>query len=168
MEEYTLYIAIASAIIAAISAFLSFLNNRQAKENYILADKTNKQAIANNEKSSKIAEGAIEIEISTSISQAKLHVQSTMLEHKKILGGDELQIFCEKAIESAIENYLNQYDLACQKYLDGKLDKDRFEKSYKDILRSIFYSENYRHIYEKDPLAYEATEKVVKKLHSKE
>lgn len=147
-------ISVVSAVAAVAAAIAAYINNKQAKES--------------NRKSSKIAEGAIEIEISTAITQAKLHVQNTIMELMRLQGDEKFKEFCEKAIESSKEDYINQYDLACQKYLDGKLDKIRFEKSYKDILKKTLFHPNYKYLYDKDPMAYEATIKVVNMLHSKE
>ena len=36
----------------------------------------------------------------------------------------------EKAFRSAVEDNLNAYEDACAKYVDGKIDKERFKKSY--------------------------------------
>ena len=38
--------------------------------------------------------------------------------------------FHQKALNSGIESLLNQYDDACAKYIDGKIDKHRFKKTY--------------------------------------
>ena len=36
------------------------------------------------------------------------------------------------ALNEALENYINVFEDACTKYLDMKIDRDRFKKTYKD------------------------------------
>lgn len=42
-----------------------------------------------------------------------------------------------KAYSSAVEDWLNAYEEACAKYLDGKVDKERFRKTYKQEITNI-------------------------------
>lgn len=43
----------------------------------------------------------------------------------------------KKAYASAVEGWLNAYEEACAKYLDEKIDKDRFRRNYKREIRYI-------------------------------
>lgn len=58
---------------------------------------------------------------------------------KKVRTEDEeaLYDFHKKALDSGIESMLNQYDDACAKYIDGKIDKNRFKKTYNKEIRNI-------------------------------
>lgn len=42
-----------------------------------------------------------------------------------------------KRMNSCIEEYLNAYELACGKYIDKKIDRDRFKKLYIDDIRNL-------------------------------
>jgi hypothetical protein len=43
----------------------------------------------------------------------------------------------DKAFHEAVEDNLNAYEDACAKYVDGKIDKDRFKKMYIEEIRNI-------------------------------
>lgn len=40
-------------------------------------------------------------------------------------------------------NILNAYDIACQRYIDGKLDVTRFRKTYRERISSLFSDDDY-------------------------
>jgi hypothetical protein len=42
-----------------------------------------------------------------------------------------------KTVDTAIEDLLNTYNEACQKYMDGKVDKIRFKKNYFHEIRNV-------------------------------
>lgn len=46
------------------------------------------------------------------------------------------------SLEAAIENNLNAYEEACAKYLDKKVDRKRFEKSYRVEIRQLVEDKN--------------------------
>ena len=41
-----------------------------------------------------------------------------------------------RLLESAQEDWLNAYDEACAKYIDGKIDKERFKKLYFEEIKN--------------------------------
>jgi len=47
-----------------------------------------------------------------------------------------------KILKSHIQTMLNNYESACAKYLDCKIDKSRFKKEYKDEIRNLFEDKN--------------------------
>lgn len=47
-----------------------------------------------------------------------------------------------KVLHSAIENNINAYEEACSKYIDGKIDKDRFKKTYNTEIRQLVENSN--------------------------
>jgi len=49
----------------------------------------------------------------------------------------ELDHICSSLVKSSLENYFNAYEEACTKYLDNKIDKSRFEISYKKDIESL-------------------------------
>lgn len=63
---------------------------------------------------------------------------------------------------------LNAYDIACQRYRDGKLDKIRFGKTYSDRIRTICSNPIYKPIIYDGSHKYSAIRKVNKELNDKE
>jgi len=63
----------------------------------------------------------------------------------------------KETLDSAIEEYLNSYNEACQKYIDKKVDRKRFRKSYEVEIRNIV--KNYHSKYGAGS-EYNATKKV--------
>lgn len=49
----------------------------------------------------------------------------------------QLQRICESLVKSSLENYFNAYEEACTKYLDNKIDKGRFEISYRKDIENL-------------------------------
>lgn len=43
---------------------------------------------------------------------------------------EELQKKNEQLIEAAFQDYVNAYEEACMKYIDNKIDRERFRKTY--------------------------------------
>ena len=56
------------------------------------------------------------------------------------LENDEIYVYKRGMHEQAIETMLNVYDEACAKYLDGKVDKERFRRSYHKSIRHLVES----------------------------
>jgi hypothetical protein len=87
-------------------------------------------AIRSNIISKKSAQVSSELLIQQLISGAKKDLQEFAYTIKK---GDEKQLFL-----AYVEQELNVYDVACASYLDGKIDKERFKKTYISEIRNIF------------------------------
>ena len=83
--------------------------------------------------------GTMEIEIrnmiNSSISQLE-NICINMLNNNK----EDCKVY-QKLIESAHERILNSYDEACMKYLDKKIDRIRFKKTYRTEIRNLVKSE---------------------------
>lgn len=67
-----------------------------------------------------------------------------------------------------IENVLNAYDIACQRYLDGKLDPIRFASTYKVVIGKLFENSLYKPVLDKKNLQYSALNKVHAALNDPE
>ncbi|MDU1062623.1 MAG: hypothetical protein E7A34_00010 [Leclercia adecarboxylata] len=67
-----------------------------------------------------------------------------------------------------IENVLNAYDIACQRYLDGKLDSTRFASTYKVVIGKLFENSLYKPVLDKKNLQYSALNKVHAALNDPE
>jgi hypothetical protein len=46
-------------------------------------------------------------------------------------------VVIEQEYKAVIQDYLNAYEIACMLYLDNKVDRTRFHKAYKDVIRQI-------------------------------
>ena len=55
-----------------------------------------------------------------------------------------------KSFNAATQTLINYYDSACSKYVDGKVDKVRFKKSYKNEIRKLIENKDLKEYF--DPL----------------
>ena len=98
-------------------------------------------------KADKIAQGQIEISIHQLINQTKKDVMdiSVIISEKLSANKEEIEEALKQALKTAQEQNLNAYEEACAKYLDGKVDKERFKKNYSVEIRQLVekYSEKY-------------------------
>ena len=62
--------------------------------------------------------------------------------------------------ESAKQDYLNSYEEACVKYLDNKVDKLRFRKTYYIEIQNIVTKEPYKATFNSFSSTYTAIKKV--------
>lgn len=63
---------------------------------------------------------------------------------------------------------LNAYEIACQRYLDGKLDKERFKKTYSKRLGKINSRQSYKRFIDKGDYNFSALSTVNKKFNDDE
>lgn len=122
------------------------------KSNLFSKNSLNKSEIQN-----LIAMGNLEVTISERISNSRDKVGDiTMiispLASKKKLGtitkDEELTLEAQiKVLDSAVENNLNAYEDACSKYLDNKIDIERFKKNYHTEVRQLVENQNLNSVY---------------------
>ncbi|HGH0940077.1 TPA: hypothetical protein ACJHI9_003534 [Yersinia enterocolitica] len=67
-----------------------------------------------------------------------------------------------------IESVLNSYDIACQRYIDDKLDKERFKKTYADRIKNVCSNALYAPVIARNKIHYSALEKINTKLNDPE
>ncbi len=132
-DMITLIIGIASLITACGTIVLSFRYN-------------------------KLVQGQVEMQIRERITNARIRYEDLILQYKEKLG-DEL---IRNVYESTKEEFLNAYEEACQKYLDKKVDKNRFKKSYFTEIQSMVKNESFKQKYDTQSTPYKATLKVYK------
>lgn len=107
-------------------------------------------------KYNKLVQAQVEMQIRERITYARTRYEDLIINHNKELN-DEL---IKMVYESTKEEFLNAYDEACQKYLDGKVDKERFKKSYFIEIQSIVKSVDFKQKYDTQSTPYKATAKV--------
>jgi len=96
------------------------------------------------------------MQIRERISNARVRYEDLTLQHKQNL--DDKII--ESVFDSAKEEFSNAYDEACQKYLDKKVDKTRFKKSYTNEIKSIVDNPAFAAQYKGPQTRFQATVKV--------
>ncbi|VFS93620.1 Uncharacterised protein [Escherichia coli] len=65
-----------------------------------------------------------------------------------------------KTYDSCIEDLLNQYDEACKKYIDGKVDRAMFKETYFHEIKNITSSQDLSSYYNIEATKYTSTLRV--------
>jgi len=122
-----------------IAIGLSTLSIIVAVGSIIFAYRTSKKANSIAADQKMISQGQIELQIHQMISQTKKDLLEIAL---KIQAGQAEVI--KQAFETARELNLNAYDEACSKYLDKKVDCERFKRNYHVEIRQLVEDANNR------------------------
>ena len=126
---------------------------------YSAAQKGNSLATTANELTKTANEmqmGQVEMQIREMILNARSRYEDKAIQ----LPGHEDDDVYIGAVRSALEGVLNAYDEACAKYLDGKVDKERFKKLYHDEIRQLVTAEATQEKYREPQTKFHATNKV--------
>ena len=144
----------ASAVLVSVCALTT-----SRRYNQLVEKQVNLQADYN-----RLVQGQVEMQIRESISNARARYEDLVFVHKENLGD------IESALSAAKEDFANAYEGACQKYLDGKVDKERFVKSYKDTneLFRIVTDSAFKELYSDTQTNYPATVKVYRAWYQTE
>ncbi|WP_086792936.1 hypothetical protein [Pseudomonas sp. SCPG-7] len=134
-----------SDVIAAISMVVSvgamyFAKSSSKKANLIAQENLNLQ------------NAMVETGISQSIEGAKVKINEVSLVMVPLVVKEDLGslsaeeaanlLLFRKIMDSAVQSLVNHYDFACSKYIDGKVDKIRFKKSYRTEIRQLVEKED--------------------------
>lgn len=112
---------------------------------------------ANNKatRANQVALGNIELYISERITATKekvseisLQMATLMSKQKKTSEDKKILAIFEKTFMTAVENNINAYEDACAKYLDNKVDRNRFEKIYKSEIRQLVESDDLKEYFD--------------------
>lgn len=104
------------------------------------------------------AQGAIEIQVRNSISDANKQI----LYYATEVGINPSSKVTQQAYFTAEEMYRNAYEDACAKYLDRKIDVERFEKMYKQEIYKLVNDPQQKDFYATNQTAYASTVAVYK------
>lgn len=77
---------------------------------------------------------------------AEISLQMTPLLSKQNRSSEEdaqIEVFI-RIFDAAVENNLNAYEETCAKYLDGKIDKERFIRTYRREIRQLVENESFK------------------------
>lgn len=126
--------------IATISAAIAFLSLLVTIYFSWRAYQHSNKAKDSELRANDIAIGQSETSLREAISNARERVEEATYKIEELLLGRDPDVLSQaeqsrltilsKARNASIENYLNAYEDACGKYIDNKIDKDRFRKSY--------------------------------------
>ena len=118
----------------------------------------------------KIAQGQIELSIHQLLNQTKKDVMEVSLKIADKCSNDSTQMkdVLTQALNSAIEQNLNAYDEACAKYLDNKVDKERFKKNYHVEIRQLVENKNYQDKFDSNTSPYKGILKVYREWNDLE
>ncbi|MBD5113556.1 MAG: hypothetical protein HDT42_13645 [Ruminococcaceae bacterium] len=109
-------------------------------------------------KYNRLVQAQVEMQIRERITNARIRYEDLIINHMdQIVSNNEL---INKVYESTKEEFLNAYEEACQKYLDKKVDKVRFKKSYFTEIQSIVENQDFKSKYDTKSTPYKATVKV--------
>lgn len=127
-------ISLLSAVVAFISLLLGCYYANDARKSA--------------ERANRFSSGMLENDVRRLIIEAKTRFEDLATELENLLNGrsvDELsdaekKLFNQKKLrfQSRIEEVLNSYEQACGKYIDEKIDKNRFRKDYTSEVQRIF------------------------------
>jgi len=170
-------IAGAGAIISGLSLWRAHVQANRASQQARFAATQADNARASATRANDIATGQAETNLRQAISAARQQLEAAGIalssfgveypnpnalqkEHKKTL---------QLAFNNSIENYLNSYEDACGKYIDGKIDQTRFRKIYNDEVRNLCEQEAYRNLMHPSDIShYKAIWAVYRRWHDLE
>lgn len=132
-EKITLFIAVLALFVSGYAAIQYRKANNIAKD----ALKKSGDALDLQKAALSLAEATLENQLQVSISSAmdKIQQAGLALSNKK---EDEVdyELF-KQAYRVAQENWLNAHDQACMSYLEGKINKTTFKRTYHVPIRNI-------------------------------
>ena len=139
------------AVIALAALFLSIFSvYKSCKASSLANNLTNE--------SNMLTKGQVELQIREMISSAKYRY--TEIGCKFLEDTKKAKDYANHFIEAAYEDVLNAYDEACTKYLDDKIDKERFKKTYYNEIKNLVECEDTKASYVPPQTRYKATLKV--------
>lgn len=115
-------------------------------------------------KSNSLTKGQVEMQIREMISSAKWRYADLSIQLSKDVQNKTLAA----SATAALEDVLNVYDEACAKYIDSKVDKERFKKLYITEIRNLVEDENTKQYYIMPQSRFQATVKVYRKWNNLE
>jgi hypothetical protein len=155
-KHMIIWVDVISIIVAVLALIVAILNYNKYKTLTIQYN-----AMVNTQ--TLTAQGALETQIRSAISEVTHDIVTLAVEIERNPESKILQ-FAYSAIE---ESYRNAYEDACGKYLDGKIDKERFEKMFQREIRQLVEEEPHKKYYAELQTPYASTVAVYKQWNSK-
>lgn len=108
----------------------------------------------NSNKVEKISFGQAELSIREMITSSQNRISDILLN-----ANSSNNQYTKQLMKTAIEQLLNSYEEACTKYIDCKIDKERFKKTYFDEIKNVVENNEFQE-YFKFGSKYDAIKKV--------
>lgn len=147
---------ILSLVVAVIALVVSGVSIYMARQSNYLAGQSNKTSIA-----------SIEFVMNERLTATKERVSDLALSMAPLLAKDNRTAEDERMLEIyehnfklALENNLNTYEEICAKYLDGKVDRERFIRTYKREVRQLVENQEFKERFDGVTSPYKAILKV--------
>ncbi len=115
-------------------------------------------------KSNSLTKGQVEMQIRDMISSAKWRYAELGIQLSK----DNQNQTLIASTKAALEDVLNAYDEACAKYIDKKVDMERFKKLYVTEIRNLVEDNNTKSYYVMPQSKFQATVKVYREWNNLE
>lgn len=115
-------------------------------------------------KSNSLTKGQVEMQIRDMISSAKWRYADLGIQ----LSNDNQNQMLIASTKAALEDVLNAYDEACAKYIDKKVDTERFKKLYVTEIRNLVEDNNTKSYYVMPQSKFQATVKVYREWNNLE
>lgn len=158
-SAYNMYSLAVSSLALLLSVYTLFKSRKDVK----FAQKNAGEAL-------KLQHGTIELQTRTGITNARNTINNltpilTPYLAKKQAGSLSIEDaysldLLYKAYDSCIEDLLNQYDEACKKYIDGKIDRAMFKETYFHEIKKITSSQDLSSYYNSETTKYTPTLRV--------
>lgn len=145
------YAYLAAVIFSGLSLFFAFLMYRAA----LRRDKN--------------SQGDSELKLFEIIAKAEKDWTDLNFEMNLIDKENDEKFITMQSKRSAYSQYvLNSYDMGCQRYLDDKLDKERFAKTYKARIHQLHSHDDFKSMLGMGDFKYAAISEVHTKLNNPE
>lgn len=119
------------------------------------------------EKTLKLSHGMTELEVTNMITGTRRRVEDITIlmlplvtkENRSSAEDKQLEGY-KRVLKAAMESNVNAYEAACAKFLDGKIDKVRFRKTYQTEIRKLVQDQNHKQFFDPVTSSYKAILKV--------
>lgn len=115
-------------------------------------------------KSNALTKGQVEMQIREMISSAKWRYADLGIQLSKDIENATLAA----STTAALEDVLNAYDEACAKYIDNKIDRERFKKLYAAEIRNLVEDDSTKDYYVMPRSRFQPTVTVYRKWNNLE
>lgn len=137
-------------IISIVAIIFSCRASAKANKASLEANRISSQNVALVAENTRLSNGNMEIQVREMISEARRFlasaIQNTLMSriNPDIAKNPGLVELVDNLLRDAQQDYLNAYEEACMKYIDGKIDKTRFKKTYFEEIRNIVRDKSYK------------------------
>ncbi|MCK2113422.1 hypothetical protein ACOQNQ_19745 [Pseudomonas juntendi] len=166
----------AAEIIASLSLLVScaavYFARASSKKANKIAEDNFKQTSKIAEDNFKLQQGMVDLEIMQSIEGAKLQVSESskimipykVKEDNQTISDEDAAVLelYRKSFDASVQTMINYYDAACSKFIDGKVDVERFKKTYTVEIRQLVENQELQRYFHPTTSKYRAILKLYK------